>query len=521
MNHHISRSRSGQPTLSIDNRFIHSRYRPVDEARQFAQRLNVGSDVRLVIVLGDGLGYVSEAIARENRHVRVFGCCLAPPTEAPSQQSVQLVSGDCSHLTASLIQFARPLDALATRVVPWPPGARAAADAFDTMKSATADAILSLRGELRTLSSFGRRWISNSLRRSLSCGATAIPRSATEDVFVFAAGPTSETVASGATELKSLSATGRRPIVLAVSSAARLLVANGIIPDLVVHSDAGFWSQLFLRKSGVPANTPVSVTTRSAFPRSSVPPVLVSTGWLGDELFPDRGQLPKTTEAPSVVISALAVAKQFFPMARCWIIGADMASRGWLDHGRPHLHDEHLIREAVRMRPIATHRFERVAMPGSPAGRWPDGSPAYQTGALRSYEPFLRQIGRQKIGPDSMRIVSDSPIWKDSEPQALSSATFGSTARKIGWSAGPSIQLERRSRPDAPVRRKHVRRVLERWCELLDGFPMRDPTAEEIFLYLSSETEVLQVGAGDLPPGRAVANVKDRLAAIMDRYELE
>jgi len=120
-------ARSGAPSLTVDGVAMHSPYDPAREADRFVQEILGTERPATVIVLGECMGHVTEAVARRWPGSRLISAMYA----AEIAQASPLRGVPVWHPGAPLAfsEFLRHhLDELqieGLRIVEWPPAARA------------------------------------------------------------------------------------------------------------------------------------------------------------------------------------------------------------------------------------------------------------------------------------------------------------------------------------------------------------------------------------------------------------
>jgi hypothetical protein len=194
----------------------------------------------------------------------------------------------------------------------------------------------------------GRRWIVNACRSFLLLDHLVELANGDWPIVIAGAGPSLEDACAVLIGLRS------KYLLLAVSSALPALRARGFEPDLVIATDAGFWSRLHLyplKSRGIPLASPLS-----ALPSASldIEHLLIDQGWFPEsELASLLGAAIAVPSHGTVTGSALALASR---LTRGPLIAAgfDFAAHGEITHARPHGFDSWKGRREGRRRPKET-----------------------------------------------------------------------------------------------------------------------------------------------------------------------
>lgn len=502
-------SRSGAPTLRVDGVFLHSRYDPVREARRQLNSLNITARApRTVVVIGEGLPYLSDAIATEHPDISVFAAVLGETSQDFQVPQIDLTTLEAGGLRRWLRNHVAPLDVAALELVPWEPGRRLAPNLIDQAERETLEVVQNASAEIATIGSFGRRWLANAVRSAILVDHRwEIPHPGMTTTLA-TSGPSLEQLVSG----------GRTvfPGMLTITSSAwSTLTRFDIAPEMVVHTDGGYWAARYLQTAHEHGNraTPVIVVPAHA----AVPATLLrlshhhrfgflSTGWLGEALHADHTEWRRVPEAPTVTATALQMLHGLRPEAHIYLAGLDLMSRGVLGHARPHPNDRFIATGARRLRPEVSIRAERTLNGTVTMEEWPDGVVGYRSQALEAFLPEVHRIL-------SLHRTSGSV---ESLPTVPPTATMNRETH------GSSIPETTPPRPYRRVRQAerihHARHVLHTWrTAAVDG--TWDVTQREILFHLAP-VEVLQALRGELD-GRAVASAAhaslDILAELLER----
>lgn len=360
----LFKSHDGSTVARVDGRSIYSRYDPGHEAERFIRTKLSGrlpdSDAPLLIV-SDGLGHLERSARTLFPARRILSIHLHAELSrvgAADADAVCVVGDKCDpgRFVAEHVE-AEEVDSL--DVVEWPPALRAFPESYRNVSERITGALRRLIADAATVSRWGRLWIRNILRNADRLRfRSSLPSFAGRTVLVVCPGPTLAAL------IPHLHALPRLPVVVAVASAAITLRAWGIPPDLVVHSDAGFYStyhftgdfatELCMPLTAAPPPRAKSVETRHCFRvfsgNSHVEAVALA-GIAAVPVIPEAGSVSATAVRISCAVSE----------GPCYVSGLDLAADDLLVHARPHAFDGYLASRASRFSPEHHLRFERTA----------------------------------------------------------------------------------------------------------------------------------------------------------------
>jgi len=293
------------------------------------------------------------------------------------------------------------------------------------------------------------------------------------------------------------------------SSAWGTLQRFGITPEVVVHTDGGFWATRYLNPYVGIHRDPfpiVAITASAAVPdallRSSHDRsfCFLATGALADQLHADNKEWQPVPEAPTVTATALHMLHRIAPHSHLYLAGVDLVSRGVISHARPHPNDRLIASWAHRLRPELSIRAERTFHPVPTAHRLADGVVGYRSPALQAFLPEINRVLELH-------------------------RTSGAVASLISAAAdrsGPAPTLRRGAgrmvhRPPRRERIAHVHHVVRQWRELaVEGSWSTDQ--REILFHLAP-VEVLQTLRGELDQKEAIAAAHSGLEVIQRMAE--
>jgi hypothetical protein len=201
-------ARSGAPSLKVDGVAMHSPYDPAREAARFAQQTLGTEKPATVIVLGECMGHVTEAVAR----LRPGSLLIAAVYSSEIAQASILRGVPVWHPGSSLAfsEFLRrhlgELQIEGLRIVEWPPAARAFPGVSREANEAVRQVVQELNGSFITTVAAGRTWLRNSFANFLYAdpvlsGQLCAP---SRPIVIAAPGPSLEEAGPLISEVRSL-----------------------------------------------------------------------------------------------------------------------------------------------------------------------------------------------------------------------------------------------------------------------------------------------------------------------------
>ncbi len=506
----LFRSRDGATVARVDGRNIYSRHDPAREAERFLRAKLRGrrpdSNAPLLIV-SDGLGHLERGarvcfparrILSIHLHAGLSRCGAA-------DADALCVPEDGCDPARFITEHVRPEQIDTLDVVEWPPATRAFAQSYRVVAERIAGSLRRLVADAATVSRWGRLWIRNTLRNAdRLLFRPTLPSFDDRTVLVVCPGP------SLAALIPHLRALPHLPVVVAVASAEIALRAWSIRADLVVHSDAGFYStyhffgdfeaELCMPLTAAPpphAKTPGSPQRFRIFSGNSHAEAVAFGGIDTVPVIPEAGSVSTTAVRLACAVSG----------GPCYVAGLDLAGDDLLVHTRPHAFDGYLASRTSRLRPEQHLRFERTAdMTRGPGRERHAGNMETYAGWFRANRASFERVGR--LAPTSvdtgMRTATLEELIRAVSREKVSAATHddhpeSATASAGGPGAGGS--------PAAGVRLGSAQ-VVERWrSELMVGGSVTE-LARELARWIGCEVNPKSIDEQLLAIRRTDADVR-------------
>ncbi len=430
----IVSTESGEATLKVDGRFVHSRRNPSSEAQRYFEAERGNRSCRTVLIVGAGLGYLTAEARRA-----VPGCRTVAVHLSPTCRASAVASADASWDPRSTEGIATFLDRTVGEeelsgllTLFWRPALSAFPEEAGKIQTAVQEHISRLNASLATTGYFGPRWFRNGVANYLNVASWWKLQRVNAPVVVAAPGPSLQ---AGVEALRRA-----RPgiVLVAVASAVHPLAYSGLSADVVVHQDAGFFSGEHLRPlhrsfsqtvgSGLESLTPpvpypplVQPLSARPLPRCNREPerpvawlrydhpldaLLLRHGGAAVQTLPQLGTVTATATRLALKLSSGPV----------FLAGVDMASWDFLSHARGHAFEDYHAAAACRLHPMPTTRVSRLA--ASHETRPTKGTMWRSSADLSIYAAWFRSIS----GTERLRRLAPSPVKlgiREAEPAEL------------------------------------------------------------------------------------------------------
>lgn len=331
----IQTSTSGDPTMSICGRLVHSRVDPRKEGHRLAALAEGDGPV---VIFGFGLGYAAEAVEAERpiivveRDPLVFEAALRSRdlTDFLSRPSLAFVIGGAigsrpTDIAAALDAYGGVPALLANKTL----------RELDAAWYDEAEKIVrawGLKDEVNTatLRRFGTRWV-----RNLAANLDAIrDLPGIARLAGFASGYPAMLVAAGPSlddQLPLMPLFADRCLIICADTALRALLTSGVEPDFVLVVDPQYWN--FRHLDHCPAQNSVLITESATYP--SVLRARFKRRFLCSSLFPLGAFIEEATDPKGTLGAGGSVATTAWDFAR--VVGAAPLWFSGLDLGFPDL----------------------------------------------------------------------------------------------------------------------------------------------------------------------------------------
>ncbi len=353
-------AKDGSPTLRFSNILVHSLYSPKKEADKFIDSFDL-EEKQTVILCGETLGYLHNALKRRFpglRIITVFYHSIFLDHFQP-EESTFWSPGSGITLINFLQNELTLLDTIGIEVIRWNASEHAFPDVSSSLNGEINQLFLEANGSMNTSKQFGKKWLSNSIVNFQKLNKLySFPSIPDNPVFIAASGP------SLSKSFRLMKKIRSRINIWALSSSLTALITEGIIPDMIIQTDPGYYASHHLRilsKVEIPLAMPFSAC-RGLWKYNSIIYPFSQEGFFDKSIYPFTGQkVPVIPQAGTVAISALLLAMKTIKTAPIFLTGWDFCHSDIITHVRPHSFMPLFQAATSRHIPLLTFLYNRVS----------------------------------------------------------------------------------------------------------------------------------------------------------------
>ncbi|MFO7849769.1 MAG: 6-hydroxymethylpterin diphosphokinase MptE-like protein [Spirochaetia bacterium] len=440
-------TRSGHSTISCNGRFLHSTYNPLKEAFRYLESFDL-TDTAVCLLLEPCVDYLAEAIHTRFPGIRVISLhCRDELKPLVKSSAPSHFPSDDKSLFSFLSEHIEDSQLSGTSIIEWEPSALVFGEDYTMLSRSVYNYFRIRNSTIQTVGMFGRLWLSNRISSFLDLSFLAAPFSETRPVIIICPGPSLESV------LPLISRHRDTFALWSLSSALATLTEFSITPDLIFHTDAGYYARYHIRslfshdftsKNAPPIAAPLTAGIDHGIDKkrnkeivggreqakvpgeSSIYPRLpvLSESAIENYLIHDFGlpymRLPSHgTVAGTAYHAALAYSGE-----RVFFAGLDLAHRDIKTHASGHTFSNFFLASADRYNPLHTIYFSRSSK---------------QNNALYTYTQWFAIQKKQerffRINPSPTKLPNFKPIY---------TKEFSDYAASI---------------PHSPRKKKHIKRI--------------------------------------------------------------
>ena len=447
-------------SISLHTAALHSKYDPWREAEKYLRHSSVSTDSSIYLLLEPGRGYLTHLLHKYNPTAKLIEVHCSSEVEPLQSREPSAVERWNPHseksLSAFLAEQIDDLDIGRVTILEWPPAERVFGSTFNEIKTGVRNFLQERRGTIHTTGKFGRLWLRNSLKRAAHMPPLLKNIHVQTPIVIAASGPSLNRA------IPLLQQQQQKLFILALPSSISALQHAGILPDMIVHSDPGFYAGYHLHSADSAHSIAAAPLFSAGYRRSDVRLALLSTGTPIEEYFVHELSLNpiRINSHGTVAGIAFQLALQLGSPVKpddllegppIIFAGLDFCYDDILGHSRPHSFDKLLYAGHTRLQPIQHIYYSR-----SPRSR---GENQRQTFALERYAGWFQQLGldyRRKVYrlfPSAEEIPGFTGIDAEEFMQIFSQT--GYTPRyghdAVHWSGADdkfSAELQQVSKPD-------------------------------------------------------------------------
>ncbi len=240
---------NGEETSSVDGKFLHSKYNPLREAQTFVSSIQCTYKPSSILILEPGLSYCGRFLKERFPDAKLYA--LHYTKDFLKNDSVW----DRVFFPDSDIFFSLGEEELCSCLtLSWPPSDKIFTEESSIVWKNVKEAVLKARDVLYTRSYFSKRWLKNSIIFAARIkNPLVIKKRGKCDIIIAASGPSLKS------SIPFIKKFRESFFLISLSSALMPLVKNGIMPDLVLSSDGGYWAKRHLDFAGLNLSEPTGL----------------------------------------------------------------------------------------------------------------------------------------------------------------------------------------------------------------------------------------------------------------------
>ncbi len=358
----FSQSRAGERTCSVNGVHLHSAYDPMKEASRFVDAVEPPFEPSLLVVVEPALSHCAAFLRQRFPDTALVAIRLADYFGESNRLWDRTLHFSQAHQLLSLYGEDKVLAAL---FLSWPPAQRAFPQEHRLCWEGIRTMVETSRDILGTREFFGRRWLKNSLSFCAKVKRPHVLQAGGSPILLAASGPSLET------SLEPIKEHRASFFLIAISSALSPLLAAGILPDLCVSTDGGYWAKRHVTACPVPLAVPAEAAIPGPCTEGRVVPLQYGDGpetqLLKDCGIPALPALRNGTASGTALELALTLTSG--PVFAC---GLDLSPYRGFQHCQPNALEEDAAPHDNRLNPRETRLFPGQ-LPSKPLeiyGRW-------------------------------------------------------------------------------------------------------------------------------------------------------
>ena len=386
-------AKSGLPTCAANGTNLHSSYDPEREAERFVDAMSPPFNPQYVLVTEPALSYCAQFF-RKRFPAAVLVAVRYAPDFAEADKGWDIVFDAAQStlgLSDTLFDKLGEEGLCSALFASWQPSARAFPEKDAAVWREIKYAVDKGRDVLFTRSCFASRWIANAffICRHIERARRIVKGSS--PVVVAASGPSLKSA------LPYLARFRASYFLIAASSALSVLTAYGIIPDLCIATDGGFYAKAHLSPLSRFPHIPLALAQEAScsgaiLSACNIIPLSYGDGFAAN-LFAACGIPSMKIERNGTVSgSALDFARSITD-GSVFLCGLDMAPASGLQHARPNALEEREAASYIKTYPNETK----------------NSASRFASGALELYRKWFQSLPKTRV-KNVYRFAHDYPF---------------------------------------------------------------------------------------------------------------
>ena len=329
----IEANKNGDLTASVSGIRLCSAYSPQKEAERFVENLKCSFEPSTVVITGPCLDYTIEPLKKRFGEVKLCAVHYTSELAGKGNWDKEFLSDSESNLAEELYSYLGEEEISATLFCSWPPSEKIFADAYRHTWSEIKTAVIKSRNVLGTMTYFAKRWTENALNFCLFSRKNAYIQKGTSPVLICASGRSLET------SIPYIKSFRKKFFLIALSSALSPLHNSGIIPDLILSTDGGYWAKKHLSFSlcndyDVPLALPAEAACFKNFYDRTIVPLSYGDG-CSEALLKECGYINMHAYRNGTVSGTAALFAMDITDGPIFFSGLDLAPSSGFAHTQP------------------------------------------------------------------------------------------------------------------------------------------------------------------------------------------
>ncbi len=250
----LYKAHNGLPSCKINGIPLHSSYNPIREAERAVGTASCKFKPTFVFVLEPGLSYCTDFLKKAFPDSKL---CALHFVRNFSQNDFKwdkvFFFDEPASLSDSIFNYMGDDGVVSCFFWEWPPSGKIFESEMRVAWEEIKRAVIKTRNILNTRAFFAKRWIRNAVRFCLFSRYNAYVLKGQSPVIVCASGPSLKR------SIPFLKQHRDSYFLVAVSSALAPLTDAGVIPDLCISTDGGYWAKLHLEFALKKHNIPLAI----------------------------------------------------------------------------------------------------------------------------------------------------------------------------------------------------------------------------------------------------------------------
>lgn len=318
-------SKSGTKTCIANGIRLHSAYDPVKEAERFVGTLAFDFNPTMVIVTEPALSYCSQFLRK-----RFPKALLAAIRFTEQFDQYNYLWDNVFHYKQihQILSIYGEDMVLSAGFISWQPSQHVFPDAYSQCWEMIKNLVQTSRDILGTRAYFGRRWFKNTLSFCYRISNSHTIKKGSTAIVLAASGPSLDP------SLELIRKNRDRFFLMALSSGLSPLLAAGILPDLCISTDGGYWAKKHIMRCPTVLAVPAEAALSGQCFEGAILPLKYGDGPEGDLL--DSCGIPSHVAVRNGTVSGtaleLALSITSGPVFAC---GLDLCQHIGFQHCQP------------------------------------------------------------------------------------------------------------------------------------------------------------------------------------------